>query len=222
MEINADLTQPACVRIDELAWQPSPTPGVLRRMLDRDGGEVARATSVVRYEAGGAFPGHEHGLGEEFLVLDGVFADEHGDYPAGTYVRNPPGSYHQPRSETGCTLFVKLRQFDPGDRARVRIDTRARPLVADEHGWARAELHRFGTETVSMLRIKADAPARDLTWAEGAELLVLDGALSDDERRYPAGTWLRLPAGSRQRSLAAPDGARCYLKTGHLPPRRSA
>jgi anti-sigma factor ChrR (cupin superfamily) len=222
MQINADLTLPARASIDELPWQSSPIPGVARRMLDRDGGEVARATSVVRYEAGGEFPGHEHALGEEFLVLSGVFQDEHGDYPAGTYVRNPPGSYHEPRSEAGCVLFVKLRQFELTDRARVRIDTRARPLVTDEHGWARGELHRHGAETVSILRIRPDAPARDLEWPGGAELLVLDGALADAADTYPAGTWLRLPGGSRQRALVAPDGARCYLKTGHLPRRRSA
>jgi quercetin dioxygenase-like cupin family protein len=222
MNINADLGQPALANIDELPWQDSPTPGIARRMLDRDGGEVARATSVVRYDAGRAFPGHEHALGEEFLVLAGVFQDEHGDYPAGTYVRNPPGSYHEPRSEEGCTLFVKLRQFDPADLAHVRIDTRARPLVADEHGWARGELHRFGSETVSILRIRPDAPARDLTWSQGAELLVLDGALEDERGTYPAGTWLRLPAGSRQQGVAAPAGVRCYLKTGHLPPSQSA
>lgn len=222
MQINADLTLPARASVDELPWQSSPIPGVARRMLDRDGGEVARATSVVRYEAGGEFPGHEHALGEEFLVLSGVFQDEHGDYPAGTYVRNPPGSYHEPRSETGCTLFVKLRQFDPSDRARVRIDTRVRPLVTDESGWARGELHRHGAETVAILRVRSDAPARDLTWPGGAELLVLEGELVDDEGSYPAGTWLRLPGGSVQRRLSAPAGARCYLKTGHLPPRRSA
>jgi anti-sigma factor ChrR (cupin superfamily) len=222
MEVNADLNLPALARVESLPWQPSPTPGIARRMLDRDGGEVARATSVVRYDAGHSFPGHEHALGEEFLVLDGVFQDEHGDYPAGTYVRNPPGSYHEPRSDAGCTLFVKLRQFDPRDLATVRINTRVRPLVADEHGWARSELHRYGHETVCLLRIRPDAPARDLEWPGGAEFLVLDGEFVDDSGAYPAGTWLRLPGGSRQTGMAAPEGARCYLKTGHLSPRQSA
>lgn len=222
MNINADLSKPALVSIDTLPWLNSPTPGIARRMLDRDGEEVARATSVVRYEAGHAFPGHEHALGEEFLVLAGVFQDEHGDYPAGTYVRNPPGSYHEPKSEAGCMLFVKLRQFDRADLAHVRIDTHARPLVTDEDGWARGELHRYGSETVSILRIRPDAPARDLSWPEGAEYLVLDGALEDERGSYPTGTWLRLPAGSRQQALAAPEGVRCYLKTGHLPPSQSA
>jgi ChrR-like protein with cupin domain len=58
-------------------------------------------------------------------VLEGVFQDEHGDYPTGTYVRNPPTSSHTPASEAGCTIFVKLWQFDPHDRTPVPIDTSA-------------------------------------------------------------------------------------------------
>ena len=75
--------------------------GVDRRPLDRIGEEVARATSIVRYAPGSRFSAHTHGGGEEFIVLDGVFQDEHGDYPPGTYVRNPPGTRHTPGSEPG-------------------------------------------------------------------------------------------------------------------------
>jgi anti-sigma factor ChrR (cupin superfamily) len=84
---------------------------------------VARATTIVRDAPQSRFSAHAHDRGEEFLVLDGVFADEHGIYPAGTYVRNPPGSSHAPYSDEDCTLFVKLRQFQPEDLARVVIDT---------------------------------------------------------------------------------------------------
>lgn len=77
--------------------------------------EVARATSIVRYAPESRFAEHIHELGEEFLVLEGMFSDEHGDYGAGTYVRNPPGSSHSPYTVDGCTIFVKLRQFDPAD-----------------------------------------------------------------------------------------------------------
>ena len=96
MKLNADLGRRAVALTDELPWQWSPDRSVQRRMLDRDGEEVARATSLVKYPAGSSFPAHKHGAGEEFLVLGGVFSDEFGDYPAGTYVRNPPGSAHSP------------------------------------------------------------------------------------------------------------------------------
>src|SRR6516165_7170873 len=62
------------------------------RPVHRIGDEVARATSVVRYAPKSRFSAHIHGGGEEFLVLDGVFQDEHGDFPVGSYIRNPPTS----------------------------------------------------------------------------------------------------------------------------------
>jgi hypothetical protein len=123
MELNADFSRRAVVHAASLAWTPSPINGVERRMLDRMGGEVARATSIVRYALRSRFSPHTHGGGEEFLVLDGVFQDEHGDFPAGSYIRNPPTSSHTPRSEAGCTIFVKLWQFDPDDRTHVHLDT---------------------------------------------------------------------------------------------------
>ena len=123
MNLNSDFGTRAAVHAARLDWTPSPIPGVDRRMLDRIGDEVARATSIVRYAPHSRFAPHTHGGGEEFLVLEGVFQDEHGDYPTGTYVRNPPTSSHTPGSEPGCTIFVKLWQFDPDDRTPVRIDT---------------------------------------------------------------------------------------------------
>src|SRR5271169_6461023 len=110
-------------------------PGVHRRMLDRIGDEVARATSIVRYAPASHFSMHIHDGGEEFLVLDGVFQDEHGDYPADSYVRNPPTSRHTPGSATGCTIFVNLCKFGVQDRTDVRLST-ARCSFAQTKGRA--------------------------------------------------------------------------------------
>ena len=129
MEINADFSKRVAVRAARLPWIPSPMKGVDRRMLDRVGDEVARATSIVRYASHSHFSAHTHGGGEEFLVLEGVFQDEHGDFPAGSYVRNPPTSSHTPGSASGCVIFVKLWQFDPEDRTQVRLDTAATPFT---------------------------------------------------------------------------------------------
>src|SRR6185369_303934 len=131
MQVNADFTQRAVVHAATLEWTLSPIAGVERRMLDRIGEEVARATSIVRYAPQSHFSPHTHGGGEEFLVLEGVFQDEHGDYPPGFYIRNPPTSAHTPRSDPGWTIFVKLWQFDPADRESVRLDTSTLPFAAD-------------------------------------------------------------------------------------------
>ncbi len=115
-------------------WQPSPMPGVWRKPLARAQAEAGHATSIVRYEAGSRFSAHTHTRGEEILVLDGVFSDEGGDYPAGSYLRNPAGSQHSPFSVDGCTLLVKLHQFQAGDQDRVRILPRSAQVVATELG----------------------------------------------------------------------------------------
>ncbi len=222
MKINANLGRRATANSNLLPWRRSPDGSVERRMLDRVGAEVARATSVVRYPPGSRFPSHIHGGGEEFLVLEGVFSDESGDYPAGFYVRNPPGSAHAPFSREGCVIFVKLRQFDPGDVSYVAIDTN-RPTADPTATPAESEieLHRFGRERVRLLRSAAGAQPKDMSWPGGAEFFVVHGEIDDELGRYPAGSWLRLPAGARQRLCVRPATA-FYLKTGHLRPNRAS
>ena len=110
MDVNADFTVRASVHGAQIPWEASPTPGVHRRMLDRVGDEVARATTIVRFAPGSSFPAHTHPGGEEFIVLDGVFQDEDGDFTVGSYIRNPPKSKHTPSSTDGATIMVKLWQ----------------------------------------------------------------------------------------------------------------
>lgn len=119
MRINDDLTRPVVVEANRLEWVPSPAAGVDRRMLFRIGEEVERATSIVRYTPGSAFPRHTHNGGEEILVLEGTFQDEHGDYPAGSYFRNPPGTSHVPAAKDGCVIFVRLWQYRAGDDQQI-------------------------------------------------------------------------------------------------------
>ncbi|SUS08480.1 Predicted transcription negative regulator [uncultured Defluviicoccus sp.] len=217
MLVNADLGQRAVSFADEAEWAPSPMAGVERRMLERDGDEVARATSVVRYRPGSRFPRHEHALGEEFLVLEGTFEDEQGQYPAGTYVRNPPGSGHAPWSDAGCVLFVKLRQFHPDDGERVVVDTRsAEWFPGIVKGIAVLPLHGFGSERVSLVRWAANTRFMPHVHPGGEEIFVLDGAVEDEEGRYAAGSWLRNPPGSQHMPFSL-EGCLLYVKIGHLP-----
>lgn len=182
-------------------------PSVERRMLDRVGDEVARATSIVRYAPRSRFTAHVHGGGEEFLVLEGVFEDEDGDYPAGTYVRNPPGTRHSPASQAGCVLFVKLRQFAPEDLEPVRLATGFRPMALCSRPGEEVRLERW-----------APGEARDVPVPGGLELLVLEGGFEEGAERFERLSWLRLPAGSTLRARAGSDGARLWSKSGHLPP----
>ena len=102
MKLNADFSKRAAVHFRDAGWVASPAAGVERRMLDRIGDEVARATTIVRFAPGSAFAAHTHDGGEEYLVLEGVFQDETGDFPVGSYVRNPPTSRHRPSAKDGA------------------------------------------------------------------------------------------------------------------------
>lgn len=215
MQINADFTKPVVVDTNQLEWRPSPMKGVERRMLDRIGDEVARATSIVRYAPGSTFPAHTHTGGEEFIVLDGVFQDEHGDYPAGTYVRNPPTTSHVPRSAEGCTIFVKLWQFDMADRTQFRKDMEAE-LGASVEGIAIAKLHEDDREIVTYSKLDAGAMLSSEA-SGGIEMLVIDGTVIVDGRMLEENSWLRLPEGQKLSVSAGANGAKIWMKTGHLP-----
>lgn len=215
MEINADFSERVVVHSDELEWSASPMAGVDRRMLDRIGGEVARATTIVRYAPGSKFSAHTHTGGEEFIVLDGVFQDEHGDFPAGTYVRNPPTTSHTPGSEEGCTIFVKLWQFDMDDRNQFRKDMAAE-LSAAEGGVATAKLHDDDREAVTYQDAGQGAEIKHSA-SGGIELLVLSGSLNEGGETLRRGSWLRLPEGQDLSATAGEDGATYWMKTGHLP-----
>lgn len=219
-ELNADYRARVVVDTASTPWSSSPARGVWRKRLEHIGSaERGRVTSLVRYEAGSRFPSHEHPDGEEILVLDGVFSDERGDFPAGTYMLNPEGFSHAPFSETGCTLFVKLRQHPGMERAPVLVDTRSaewRPLGID--GVESLELYRSSDhpEKIRLRRLAPRTSAPKLDLPEGEEIFVISGELEDELGRYPKGTWLRMPAGSshRPRSLG---GCLLYVKSGGFP-----
>ncbi|HSF96289.1 MAG TPA: cupin domain-containing protein [Thermohalobaculum sp.] len=217
MMIDADFSERVVLHADEIEWLASPMPGVKRRPLDRIGGEVARATTIVRFDPGSAFSPHIHDGGEEFIVLEGVFQDESGDFPAGSYVRNPPTSRHTPASAPGCTIFVKLWQFDPDDRTQVHIDMTSGEAVPDpaRPGVEVLPLYADRNETVRLESYAPNASTR-LAVPGGAELLVLEGTAAESGDALRRNSWVRIPAGGRIDLAAGQHGARIWVKTGHL------
>lgn len=218
MRVNADFSERVVIATNELPWIASPQAGVERRMLDRIGDEVARATSLVRYAPASTFEPHDHALGEEFLVLEGIFSDEHGDYPAGTYVRNPPGSHHSPRTAPGCIILVKLRQMALSESERIVIDTaKAQWSTGDAEGHQRLDLYtnRENGERVTIERLDAGTSLPAANCPGGEEIFVVSGRLADEHDEYGSGTWIRNPPGYRH-SLESSSGAVFWAKRGHL------
>ena len=216
MKVHTDVNLRATANTGDMPWAPSPVYGIDRKMLERDGDEIARATSLVRYASHSSFTPHQHELGEEFLVLDGVFQDELGKYPAGTYVKNPPGSSHTPFTETGCTLFVKLRYQDPSDNQRVVINTQS----AEWHqglvpGLNVIPLACFGTTNTALVRWAPGTYFNPHRHFGGEEIFVVDGIFEDEHGRYPKGFWLRSPHMSAHKPFSV-EGCTILVKTGHL------
>jgi len=219
MKINANLDQRAVVYSEQLDWVDSPLPGVQRRMLERDGAEAGRASTIVRYAPDSHFRSHVHTGGEEYIVLDGVFSDEYGNFGPGTYVRNPVGSEHRPHSKDGTTIFVKLWQMDPEDHKYVRIDTnKTEWRTGLVEGLSVMPLHEHGSEHVALVKWAAGTEFNFHGHPGGEEIFVLDGIFEDEHGRYPTGTWLRNPAGSVHTPFST-EGCTIYVKTGHLFPR---
>jgi anti-sigma factor ChrR (cupin superfamily) len=220
--VNGDMARRVHIHTDAEPWLPSPGGAVLRKRLHLvgmpEGGEV---TSLVRYPAGSEFPLHSHPDGEEILVLDGVFTDQEGDWPAGSYLLNPVGFQHAPSSKTGCLLFVKLRQY-AGVRHHISLDTKALSWQSAAPGIELKMLYKEPdhAETMRLERWKAGSLTGPRRYPGGVEILVLKGRFNDEQGDYQCHDWLRLPAGARH-CPASQTGCTLYIKEGGLAALRS-
>lgn len=217
MQIHSDLSKRAVVNSNSLEWVASPGAGVERRMIERDGLELARATSIVRYAPGSRFERHSHDRGEEIFVLDGTLEDEAGTYGPGAYLKNPAGSSHAPSSSTGCTLYVKLRHLSADDTQRVVVDTTsAQWYPGMVPGLTVLPLSEFDTQHTALVRWAPGTLFNSHRHFGGEEIYVLEGVFGDEQGVYPAGTWLRSPHMSGHRPFSR-EGCTILVKTGHLP-----
>ena len=216
MRINDDFSRQVTVQAGQMDWVASPAKGVDRKMLYRVGDEVARATSIVRYAPGSAFPAHAHTGGEEILVLEGTFQDEHGDYPAGCYFRNPPGTAHSPAAKDGCVIFVRLWQYRKGDTAQIVRQPGQGDAAPLRPGAVSAQtLFDDGAERVAL---EDWQPGADVQIANprGLEMLVLSGNVTVDGQALGAQGWHRRPAGMPLEARIGVAGARVWIKDAPL------
>lgn len=218
-DINGDLSRRARVETDDMPWSPSPSGTVWRKRVHRVGpAESGQVTSIVRYEPGATFPIHDHPDGEEILVLEGVFSDEHGDWPQGTYLLNPEGFRHAPFSHEGCVLLVKLRQFRGKDRQHVALDTNALDWDSTSTPGVRRRSLYAQSGFGDAMRLEAWAAGSEpelRDYPTGAEIYVIDGSFADETGPHPAGTWLRFPIGASH-APRSDTGCTLYIKTGGL------
>ena len=213
--LNMDFCAKVVIESPQQDWVASPMPGVWRRPLAREDAERGHATSIVRYEPGARFSAHDHPEGEEILVLEGLFSDETGDYPAGTYFRNPEGFRHAPFSNEGCVLLVKLHQFQPDDTQHIVIDTNREPFRPGSGNLQVLPLHQHKTEQVALVRWPAGERFQAHRHFGGEEIYVISGELRDEHGSYPQGTWIRSPHLSEHFPFVEEDTL-IWVKVGHL------
>ncbi|MBN3492919.1 cupin domain-containing protein [Vibrio neptunius] len=214
--LNMNFAQRVVIDTESMPWVASPAKGVWRKPLEREDAESGHTTSVVRYDAGSRFNTHPHPMGEEIFVLEGIFSDEQGDYPAGSYLRNPPGSQHAPFSDQGCTILVKLNQFDERDSASIRVNTHTQAWLPGIGGLEVMPLHEFEHEHVALVKWPAGERFQPHRHFGGEEIFVLSGEFADEHGRYPKGSWLRSPHMSEHFPFVEQETI-IWVKTGHLP-----
>jgi anti-sigma factor ChrR (cupin superfamily) len=214
--LNMDFSERIAINTRDRKWLPSPREGVWRKPLAREEAEQGHATSIVRYDPGSHFHAHDHPLGEEILVLEGVFSDETGDYHAGTYFRNPEGFRHAPFSVEGCVILVKLHQFQPGDTAHVVLDTETIAWRPGQGSLQVMPLHECQGESTALVRWPAGEQFQPHQHFGGEEIYVVSGEFIDEFGRYPAGTWMRSPHLSQHCPYVEQETV-IWVKVGHLP-----
>lgn len=214
--LNMDFSKRVVINTREQDWIASPAKGVWRKPLEREAREHGYTSSIVKYDAGSSFKTHDHPMGEEIFVLEGIFSDENGDYPAGTYIRNPPGSHHAPFSKDGCVLLVKLDQFDENDSKEVRINTHETPWSPGIGGLQVMSLHEFRHEHVALVKWPENEKFQPHHHFGGEEIFTLSGTFRDEYGEYPQGTWQRSPHMSAHDPFVKEETV-IWVKTGHLP-----
>ena len=210
-----DFAFNVCIRPEQQHWVNSPADGVSRIHLEQEYAESGHTTSFVKFNPGSYFPRHTHPMGEEIYVLEGIFSDENGDYPAGSYIRNPPNSSHKPFTKEGCTLFVKLEQFQPQDLKQVILrpqDQQWRPGIGHLKVLS---LHAYESESTALVYWPKNEVFQPHTHWGGEEIIVISGCFIDEHGEYPQGTWLR-SAHLSKHFPRVEEETLILVKVGHL------
>ena len=214
--LNMNFSERVVIDTQQQPWLPSPAQGVWRKPLEREAKESGHTSSIVKYDAGSQFATHKHPLGEEIFVLEGVFSDENGDYPTGSYLRHPPGSQHAPFSHEGCVILVKLNQFDPRDLDVVKMNTQQTEWLQGIGGLQVMPLHEFEHEHTALVKWPKGETFQPHRHFGGEEILVLSGKFQDEQGEYPRHTWIRSPHMSGHFPFVEEETI-ILVKTGHLP-----
>lgn len=107
------------LKVSELPWKPTPTPGIEMKILMEDT-QTGLLTALFRWLPGTALARHEHVEVEQTYVLEGSIVDDEGEVLAGDFVWRPKGNQHVARPPNGAlvlSFFLRPNKFLDGDLA---------------------------------------------------------------------------------------------------------
>jgi len=213
--LNMDFSQGACLRPDDLEWLSGSIDGASYAYLERDNGGSSHASYFLRLTAGASFSLQSNVRGVELFVLEGTFSDTAGDYPAGTYIRNPLGIIDNFLTQEGCKLFIKLDQFSKEDIAHVVTRPQDRQWQNGIGSLKVLGLHAHNTESSALVAWPKNEVFQSHNHMGGEEIVVISGRFIDEHGEYPAGTWIRSPHMSKHFPRVEEETL-IYVKVGHL------
>jgi hypothetical protein len=104
--VISQLWQQLMEQANPLPWQPYPAvPGLEVVVLGSDDG-ARRVRYLMRSGGAVTFPCHRHADYEEMIVLEGDLVIDSASYGRGDRILLAAGSFHSPRSRSGCLIFV--------------------------------------------------------------------------------------------------------------------
>ena len=117
----------------------------------------------------------------------------------------------------GCTIFVKLWQFHPEDRTYVHANLNKLGAVPEQgrEGVEVSPLYKDAYENVRIEQWQPNASV-NLDTTGGGEIFVLEGSATQNQDTLRKHSWLRVPINTKINLVAGPDGAKVWIKTGHL------
>eukprot|EP00968_Pinguiococcus_pyrenoidosus_P024023 scaffold4197_cov199-Pinguiococcus_pyrenoidosus.AAC.2 len=195
--LHMEVQDALLINTNDLEWRSSgPAAKVERKRLFRNGPpESGRVTSLVRYRPNAAFPSHPHPQGEEILVLEGVFEDWRGAHGPGTWLLNPEGFEHEPKTDgQGNLIFVRLRQYPGTQRTQAAIDTNSMSWDPNNRKVLYAQATFLDTQYLEMFW-GGSKPQKRVAPAGGLELFVVSGEFTSNHGKHETHSWLRLKGG---------------------------
>lgn len=189
--INMDFTKRVVLDTNVVDWQKTGVNGITIKPLAIQDDDLGHLTAMIRYNDKSVYTRKERSNGEELLVLAGTFSTHSGDYPTGTYYRNPRDILQLPFSQHGCIVFAKLNQIHPEDNQKIAKNVCTDAWVDSKYSAKMQFLSQHGTEQTLMVKWPKGYAYKGEGNVGGTEIFVISGELHDDTNCYSAGTWLR-------------------------------